>query len=273
MTNDTADVTGELAVAIVGIDPTQFRLEAGTDCDDHLILAPGASCNVRLCFSPTALGTASADLTVDASPGGSAALAVTGTGVAAPSLAMNPPFRDFGVVEFGHPAAQTFTVTNQGPDVSISAVAATNDIGSGFSVTSTTCGGALANGTSCDVTVIFDPSAFGQDGGDLAITTDLGTITQGTNFVMGYGGGRIDATKIGSGGGTVTSDGGGNPNVDCGITCSGLFIGPAHTLTATADDASTFVGWSDASCGSSPTCDVVVGTTPLAITARFDPIP
>ncbi len=274
VTNDTADVTGELLVALAGADPAQFRLEAGTDCDDHLILAPGASCNVRLCFSPTALGGASADLTVDATPGGSAALAVTGTGVSAPSLSVSPPFRDFEVIEFGQPASQTFTVTNAGPDLTIASVTATQDLGAGFSVASTTCGGQLANGASCDVTIAFAPTTFGQDSGDLAITTDLGTITQGANFVMGYGAGRVTVTLTGSGGGAVTSDGGGVPNIDCPATsCFGLFVGATHTLTAQPDSSSTFAGWSDASCGTSPTCDVTAGTTPVSITARFDFIP
>jgi hypothetical protein len=50
----------------------------------------------------------------------------------------------------------------------------------------------------------------------------------------------------------------------------GLFVGPAHVLTANPGEGSTFAGWSDASCGTSPTCAITAGTTPVAITARFE---
>ncbi len=120
---------------------------------------------------------------------------------------------------------------------------------------------------------MFDPAAFGQDGGDIVIATDLGSVSQGLNTIMGYGAGRITVTKDGTGSGTVSSDGGGNPNIDCGPTCSGLFVNAAHVLAATPNATSVFVGWSDASCGASPTCNVTAGTTPVAITATFEVMP
>jgi hypothetical protein len=275
VTNDTPETTGVVSVTLGGADPGQYRLEPATDCDDGLVLAPGASCDVRLYFSPTALGTKDGDLEVTASPGGSASVILTGTGVVGPSLSVNPPFGDFAVIEFGHPTSQAFTVTNTGPDLSIAAVAVTPTFGSGFSVTSTTCVGALVNAATCNLTIRFDPSTFGQDSGDLVITTNLGSVAQGTNFVMGRGGGRVDVTLAGAGTGRVASDGGGNPNINCPTTCSGLYIDPTHVLSATADEGSVFVGWSDegATCGTASTCEVVAGTMPRAITATFEIAP
>jgi len=274
ITNDTPELTGVLDVALGGSNPARFQLlEPATDCNDDLVLAPDAFCAVRLRFVPDQLGATSGTLDVLATPGGSASLQLTGTGVAGPRLSLSPPFRDFGVIEFGQPQVQTFMVTNQGPDVTINQVATTNGIGAGFSLGSTTCSGVLLNTSTCTLDVRFDPATFGQNGGDVVITTDLGEVSQGLNFIMGYGGARVDVTKDGTGSGTVTSDGGGAPNVDCGTACSGIFITPAHVLTATPDNGNTFVGWSDASCGAAPTCAVTASITPSAITATFNEIP
>lgn len=275
VTNDTIETTGVIAVTPGGADPGQYHLDVTTDCDDGLVLAPGASCDVRLYFSPTTLGIKGGTLDVTASPGGSASLVLAGTGVAGPSLSVSPPYRDFEVIEFEHPTSQAFTVTNTGPDLTISATAVTPTFGSGFSITSTTCVGTLVSTATCDLTIRFDPTTFGQDGGDLVVTTDLGPVSQGANFVMGRGGGRVDVTLAGGGTGRVTSDGGGNPNIDCPTTCSGLYIDASHTLTTTADEGSVFVGWSDegAPCGTATTCAVVAGSVPRSITATFEVAP
>ena len=273
--NDTTEVTGLIHVATQGSGADQFVLDAtGTNCNDQLVLAPGASCSAIVRFAPTSSAGKAGTLMVDASPGGTAMLDLAGTGMAAPPapiLTIKPPGHDFGVIEFGAPAAQAFQVTNAGAAaVNISSLVLDQQLGTGLSLAGTTCAGALAPGASCDLSVTFDPSTFGQDSGDLRIVTDSGIVTQGTNWVMGYGAGRLTVVKSGTGTGSVVSDGGGNPNIDCGATCSGLFLNAdGHTLTATADSTSVFSGWSVASCTAGDTCVVSVGTTPTTITAVF----
>jgi hypothetical protein len=62
------------------------------------------------------------------------------------------------------------------------------------------------------------------------------------------------------------------PGIDCGQTCAASFPdGSTVTLIANADDGSTFVSWSGACSGTSPTCTVVM-SAPLAVTAKFDSI-
>ena len=80
----------------------------------------------------------------------------------------------------------------------------------------------------------------------------------------------LSVTKLGSGGGTVTS----NPaGITCGTSCSAQF--PASTpvtLTATADVGSTFTGWSNgtgsANCTGTGTCAVILNAD-STITATF----
>jgi hypothetical protein len=268
VSNDTPSATGLIALAFVGSDASDFKVDGvATTCDDQIVLAPGASCNVLVRFAPSSALGKSASLEVTANPGGAATLSLTGTGASPPDLAFAPPWHDFGVIEFGVPATQDFQISNAGAStVGITRVDIDQKIGTGFRVDATTCLTTLAPGATCNVTIRFDPTAFGQDSAGLTITTDLGTISQGVNWVIGYGAGRLTIVKDGAGSGTVTSDGGGNPNIDCGATCSGLFIYADHTLTASA----TVSKWSVSTCpATSSTCNVSLSTTPTIVTVTF----
>lgn len=73
----------------------------------------------------------------------------------------------------------------------------------------------------------------------------------------------------GSGAGTVSSAPAG---VDCGPTCTASFpVGSAVDLTAAADSASAFVGWSGACAGTNPGCEVTV-SQPIEVLATFDSV-
>ncbi|MBI3608538.1 MAG: hypothetical protein HY207_11280, partial [Nitrospirae bacterium] len=76
---------------------------------------------------------------------------------------------------------------------------------------------------------------------------------------------RLDVTKTGSGGGTVSSAPSG---IDCGTTCAAAFDAASSvTLTAKPDATSTFAGWDGACTGTGP-C-IVPMTAAQAITATF----
>ncbi|HNI58843.1 MAG TPA: hypothetical protein PKW11_02755, partial [Pseudomonadota bacterium] len=82
----------------------------------------------------------------------------------------------------------------------------------------------------------------------------------------------IIVTRSGTGLGKVATAGG---EISCGTDCSRLYApGTSVTLTATADQASTFVGWSGACTGTSPTCDIKLSTDPnektVTVDAKFD---
>jgi hypothetical protein len=76
---------------------------------------------------------------------------------------------------------------------------------------------------------------------------------------------QMTVTKAGTGDGLVTSS---PPGIDCGDTCSVyLQEDSAVTLTATADEGSTFNGWSDA-CSGTADC-VVTMDAAKSVTATF----
>ena len=78
----------------------------------------------------------------------------------------------------------------------------------------------------------------------------------------------IQVSKDGTGTGTVTSVPAG---IDCGTSCQAVFHGgTVVTLTATPDSGLSFTGWSDASCGANPTCQVTVEDD-VPLTATFGP--
>ena len=83
----------------------------------------------------------------------------------------------------------------------------------------------------------------------------------------------IIVTRSGTGLGTVTTQGG---EISCGTDCSRLYApGTSVMLSATADGASTFVGWSGACTGTSTTCEIKLSNDPndaktVTVDAKFD---
>jgi hypothetical protein len=90
-----------------------------------------------------------------------------------PSLA--PTAQDFGsvAISFTSPA-QTFTWTNNSSfAATVSSAVANGD----FNVTSTTCGGTVASGANCTITVVFTPTALGARSGTLTVNSGITTQT------------------------------------------------------------------------------------------------
>jgi hypothetical protein len=75
----------------------------------------------------------------------------------------------------------------------------------------------------------------------------------------------VSVRKSGDGTGRVTGPSG----IDCGGTCEArVERGDEVELDATADERSSFAGWSGAGCGEDPTCTFVVDD-PVTVTAEF----
>jgi hypothetical protein len=105
----------------------------------------------------------------------------------------------------------------------------------------------------------LDGEARVKDGdGDGTATVDMGAYEAATLYLLAV-------RKAGTGDGLVTSSPAG---IDCGDTCSVyLQEDSAVTLTATADEGSTFNGWSDA-CSGTADC-VVTMDAAKSVTATF----
>ena len=89
--NTSLTVTGVLRVRVEGPDAASFDAsDVHTDCDDGIVLAPDATCSVRVRFRPSTAGMRAANLVVTATPGGTTTLALTGTALAVPPPPAGP---------------------------------------------------------------------------------------------------------------------------------------------------------------------------------------
>ncbi|MGH9135598.1 MAG: choice-of-anchor D domain-containing protein, partial [Acidimicrobiales bacterium] len=138
------------------------------------MLAAGDSCDVSVTFTPSATGPASGTLTIASTEGATAALALSGTGVA-PALAFAPPSHDFGEVQVGRPGGPmtvSLANTGSGEATALAFVAP----GNGFAADTSACGTSLGAGASCEVTIVFTPAATGAATGTLMVESDEGAM-------------------------------------------------------------------------------------------------
>ena len=135
-------------------------------------IAAGGSCTVSVTFAPTATGSRTGTLTVNAG-GVTNAVSLSGTGTSSSggsaTLSASPTSVAFGSEAVGSTtAAQKVTVTNTGSAAaSISSVSA----GAPFAQTNT-CGSSIAAGGSCTVSVTFTPTAAGGASASLTVASN-----------------------------------------------------------------------------------------------------
>lgn len=136
------------------------------------------------------------------------------------------------------------------------------------------CGGScvevVAGGTQVTLTATPAPSsnfAGWSGGGCGGVGTCTVTVTSATTVtaVFTIQTFALTVVRTGNGSGTVTS---GDGNISCGPSCSETVAGGTQvTLTAFAEPASSFSGWSGGGCGGTGTCTVTVNaaTTVFAL--------
>jgi Alpha-1,3-glucanase catalytic domain D1/Alpha-1,3-glucanase catalytic domain D2/F5/8 type C domain/Abnormal spindle-like microcephaly-assoc'd, ASPM-SPD-2-Hydin/HYDIN/CFA65/VesB-like, Ig-like domain/Cep192 domain 4 len=149
-------------------------------------IAAGGSCTVSVTFSPTATGSASGSLTINAG-GVTNTVSLTGTGTApGPVLSASPASLSFpGTLVGSSAATQTVTVTNSGTTAaSVSSVSVTG----AFSQTNN-CTSIAVNG-SCTVTVKFTPTAGGTSSGTLTVNSNANN----NPLTVGLSGSGISST-------------------------------------------------------------------------------
>ncbi|SEG76488.1 parallel beta-helix repeat (two copies) [Actinacidiphila yanglinensis] len=155
-------------------------------------IAANGSCTVSVKFSPTATGSRTGTLTVNAG-GITNTVSLSGTGTApGPVLNANPGGLSFaGTVVGDTAAAQAVTVTNSGTtSASVSGVSVTGD----FAQTNN-CS-TVAVGASCTVNVTFKPTTGGSRSGTLTVTSNANN----SPTTVGLTGSGIDSnTNIAAG--------------------------------------------------------------------------
>ncbi len=149
-------------------------------------VSAGASCAVSVTFKPTARGARQGNLTfTDNAPTSPQIVALAGTGTA---IKLTPSSLTFGTVAVGNSSPpQTITVTNvSGATVTFTSIGVAGLNLADFPITSTTCGPALAGGTSCTLGITFRPTATGTRKATLKLFDDGGGSPQ-TSMLKGTG--------------------------------------------------------------------------------------
>jgi hypothetical protein len=163
-------------------------------------LAANSSCTVGVVFTPASPGAATGALEVTSTTIVNAAtVELSGTGAVAAGIQVAPATLKFATTGVGLASGPaTVTVTNSGTVSALANLAITAS--AGFTLASNPCPASLGPGVSCNVGVVFAPTAAGTQTGSLAVTSSSVT-TAATVALSGVG---FDFTVILSGAGTQT---------------------------------------------------------------------
>jgi len=162
LTNGSAIPVTGISVAITGTNSGDFNQT--NNCGSSL--AVGASCNINVTFTPTAVGSRSGSVSVsDSAANSPQTAALSGTG--ASTMTATPSSLSFPSQPVGTPSsAQVVTLNNTGlATLNITQVSISGD----FAETNT-CGLSLPAGHSCQISVTFTPTTTGTRTGTLSVT-------------------------------------------------------------------------------------------------------
>ena len=148
-----------------------------TDNCAHVSLPPQGKCTINATFTPSDLGPRYGTISIsDDAPSQPQVAQVGGNGVL--PVSMSPNFLSFGQLLGKTSPGQTIVVgNNQTTSLTISSIIASGN----FSQTNN-CGGSLAAGKSCTITVTFSPASAGTETGTLQITDSANTSPQVANL-------------------------------------------------------------------------------------------
>ncbi len=147
-------------------------------------LGAGAACTLTITFTPTAAGDTPGTVTVTDNAAGSPHMVILdGVGVAS-SATVAPTALEFAEAAIGAASSPKYVkITNNGPAV-LTVNSAMSNL-TDYAVTNL-CTAPLKAGRSCDVEVVFTPSANGPRNGALTIT-DNGTVSPVVVTLSGEG--------------------------------------------------------------------------------------
>ncbi|MCE9621156.1 MAG: choice-of-anchor D domain-containing protein [Actinomycetia bacterium] len=162
------------------VDNEDFLISGGSCLEQAAAVAPGATCTIKLMLLPTVAGERKATLTVSEEGFNAVSISaqLTGRG-GAPSLAPTPAGGYAGSVLVGSSSIEplSFEMANVSfGRVNVKSIAVEGANPGDFAVTTDTCSGTkLAPGaTSCDLQVVFTPTAGGRRSAQVVVTTGDG---------------------------------------------------------------------------------------------------
>jgi hypothetical protein len=203
---------------------------AGGNCPiSPKTLGAGLSCNITVTFTPSAVGSRTASLTItDGASSSPQAVGVMGTAIA--PVAVAPTSQTFTSRTVGTTSgAQTLTITNDlSTELMFSSIAASGD----FAIASNTCGSGIGAALKCTVGVTFTPTGVGQRSGTVTINDNA----FGSPLVIALSGTGNDTNLNAI---TVTSAA---PSIAAGA--KEQFVATGHLTNGTLQILTPFVTWS-----------------------------
>jgi len=172
-------------IATTGTNPGDFTTT--NNCGGSVAL--GTSCSIAVVFSPTAVGSRSATLTVTDNAGGTAGTTQTtslsGYGIGVAAAVPSPASYFFGNQNVSvASAAQIITLSNSGTGaLTVSGVSLSGTNAADFAATNTCTSAQVAAGSTCSISVTFTPGAPGIRSATLVITDNAGNSAGATQTV------------------------------------------------------------------------------------------
>ncbi len=153
-------------------------------------VAPGTSCTIKVSFISGLLGSSSGVITITDNAANSPQV-VNITGSTLPPLEFSPATTNFGSVAVGTSSpAKAVTLINHGGAFSIGSIGSSGDY-----LLNNNCPAVLSSGQSCTINISFHPTAMGNIGGTLTVTShDPGfnsPLTAFTAALSGKGAGTV----------------------------------------------------------------------------------
>jgi hypothetical protein len=260
----STSATADVAISNIAINGDFSQTN---NCPQTLLAA--TSCEFQVIFSPTAAGQRTGNIAItDNAPGSPHVIALIGTGTV-PQVSLAPSSLTFVSQVIGtSSAAQNVTLSDTGTaTLNISGISVVGDFSE-----SNNCGLGVAATFSCQIAVVFAPSATGTRTGTLTIVDNAAgsphTVSlTGTGASPGLG---LGLPTGGSGSATVTagttaaytlSVGGAGLAGTASLTCTGAPTGADCSVPATVNISST----------SAATLNVSVSTTSRTMAALRSP--
>jgi Abnormal spindle-like microcephaly-assoc'd, ASPM-SPD-2-Hydin/Transmembrane protein 131-like N-terminal/Right handed beta helix region len=257
--------SGSIDVNIGTISLTGANFQQTNNCPAKL--APIQGCTVTLTFTPSSLGTSNGSLTIthDA-PGSPAIVSLSGSGLA-PVASLSTTSLTFTTQRVGTTSpSQVVTLSNTGnAALTVSSVTSSDPI---VFVQSRNCPSILGIGSSCSISVRFQPQQSGTVSANLVIVDDSGRVSGSTQTVSltGTGGTSIEALSTSSLTFATTKVGTSATAAAVAITNSGTMSLNISSIVISGDFSQSNTCGSPVAPGSS--CVVNVVFTPIATGLR-----
>jgi hypothetical protein len=132
-------------------------------------LAPNATCQVVVTFSPTLAGNASATITATDGTVSSTPHTIVGTALSRPGLGITGCAAAFADTVVGQTSAPQTCVVKNDAGSSQGTGALTASATGDFAITTNNCAASLAPGLSCTLSVVFKPTVKGARTGTIAV--------------------------------------------------------------------------------------------------------